>query len=166
MNTLNIADAVKSYLVDLACKDKLPMDIGELDIFTIETIIKKQIKKDTPKVKKVKTSLEKFLRSKAKDLKSDFNDVPMWVVIASNEFIEASKPTERDKMIEKASHLLSASDDDELVEMIKLIAENEDENEIIDYIDGVTAWEKVEYSFTCEQFCFEIGFSNAFYDKK
>lgn len=32
--------------------------------------------------------MEVFLRSKAKELKSDFNDVPQWVIEASNEFIE------------------------------------------------------------------------------
>ena len=43
--------------------------------------------------------LEAFLRTKAKELKSDFTDVPQWVIEATNEFFEKSKPSAEDKAI-------------------------------------------------------------------
>lgn len=37
------------------------------------------------------TPLEKFLRKRAEELDSDWEDVPMWVINASNEFFGAKK---------------------------------------------------------------------------
>lgn len=100
--------------------------------------------------------LEAFLRTKAKELKSDFTDVPQWVIEATNEFFEKSKPSAEDKAIELASHYLC---DGELStrEMIEAIANHEDQSDMIDNVEGVVVWEKVEYSFTCEDFLSEIG---------
>lgn len=105
---------------------------------------------------KNQSPLEVFLRSKAKELKSDFNDVPQWVIDASNDFIEKSKPSAKEKAIELASHYLSDGDLS-TEEMIEAIAEHEDQSDMIDNVDGVVVWEKVEYSFTCEDFLNEIG---------
>lgn len=104
-----------------------------------------------------RTPLEVFLRKKAKTLKSDFNDVPQWVIDASNEFIEQSKPSEEENAIELASHYLS---DGELSikEMVEAIANHEDQSDMIDDVEGVVVWEKVEWTFTCEQFLEEIGY--------
>lgn len=117
--------------------------------------------------KSKRSPLEVYLRKRAKELKSDWNDVPMWIIEEANKFFEASKPTKRQEIIERASHYLSGcSSDEEIATMVDLIAKNEDENEIIDYIEGVIVWEKVEYSFTCEQFLDEIGFTGDFYKTK
>lgn len=105
---------------------------------------------------KDQSPLEVFLRSKAKDLKSDFNDVPQWVINAANEFIEKSKPSAEDKAIELASHYLSDGDLS-TKEMIEAIANHEDQSDFIDNVEGVVVWEKVENSFTCEDFLSEIG---------
>ena len=101
--------------------------------------------------------LEVFLRSKAKELKSDFNDVPAWVIEASNEFIEKSKPSAKDKAIESASHYLCDSDELTIEEQIEAIANHEDQYDMIDNVEGVIVWEKVEWSFTCDSFLDQIG---------
>jgi len=88
--------------------------------------------------------------------------------------IEKVLPSKREEIIARASDMLcsgtfykdekrDADDSLSVEEMVQLIAENEDENEIIDYIEGVIVWEKIEYSFTAEQFCEHIGFTNDFY---
>ena len=41
--------------------------------------------------------------------------------------------------------------------MIEAIANHEDQSDMIDNVEGVVVWEKVEYSFTCEDFLSEIG---------
>ncbi len=101
--------------------------------------------------------MEVFLRSKAKELKSDFNDVPQWVIEASNEFIEKSQPSARDKAIELAGHYLCEPDDMTIEEAIEAIANHPDQRDMIDNVEGVIVWEKVEYAFTCEDFLNEIG---------
>ena len=62
------------------------------------------------------------------------------------------------KMLKNAAHYLCAADDDELRKMVEIIYNHEDEDEIIDYLDDVIVWEKVEFSFTCKQFIEQIGF--------
>ena len=49
--------------------------------------------------------------------------------------------------------------DDELLQMVKAIINHEDENELIDYIDDVYVWEKVEFSFSVGDFCVEVGYT-------
>ena len=61
------------------------------------------------------------------------------------------------KMVDNARHYLVADTDEEIREMIRLIYDYEDENEVIDYIDGVLVWEKVTNSFTCGQFIEHIS---------
>ncbi len=69
--------------------------------------------------------------------------------------IKKCLPTKEEKRIERAGQFLSATGD-ELKAMVKLIEDCEDENEMIDYIEGVDVWEKVEFSFTVKQFLEEI----------
>lgn len=73
------------------------------------------------------------------------------------ELVEKSKPSEREIMIERASHYLS---DGELSteEMCDAIANHEDQYDIIDNVEGVEVWEKVEGSFNCDDFLQEIGY--------
>jgi hypothetical protein len=82
------------------------------------------------------------------------------------EAIKSALPTKRDEIIAKASELLAYDSEISTEEMIKRIVKCKDENEIIDYIDGVDVWEKVEYSFTCEQFLEQIGYDEKAFKKK
>jgi hypothetical protein len=59
----------------------------------------------------------------------------------------------------KASLYLIFEDEAELIGMVKVIINHEDENKLIDYVDGVQVWEKVELGFTCKQFCKEIDYT-------
>jgi hypothetical protein len=61
------------------------------------------------------------------------------------------------KSISNAGHYLSFSDDEEIVVMIANIIDNENQDELIDYVDGVDVWEKVEFEFTCKEFLELIG---------
>lgn len=98
--------------------------------------------------------LTKYLKKKAKEFKSDWEDVPLWVITESAKFFERKHPkkTKLQLAIEKAGEYLVPDGGTQVEDMVKLIVNNPDENEIIDYIDGVTVWEKVEYSFTVKQF--------------
>ena len=81
--------------------------------------------------------------------------------------IKEQTPSKRQIMIDKAEQFLAYDNEVSTAEMIELIDKCEDENEIIDYIDGVSVWEKVEFSFTCEQFLEQIDFvAKDFYKKK
>ena len=62
----------------------------------------------------------------------------------------------KQKMIDNARQFLVTDSDQEIQEMIDLIEANPDENQEIDYVEGVEVWEKVHYSFTCKSFMFEI----------
>ena len=72
--------------------------------------------------------------------------------------IESQLPTQNEKAIELASHYLCESDEMSIEDQVKRVYNHEDEDDMIDNVDGVIVWEKVEYSFTCEQFIYEIGF--------
>ena len=109
MQSKKIAQAVKDYLVDLAIKDKLPMDMTTL-------------------------SIDKLVK-----------------------VIEKSLPTQEEKSIELASHYLSDGDLS-TKEMVEAIANHPDPYDLIDNVDGVVVWQKVEMSFTCEDFLNEIGY--------
>lgn len=71
--------------------------------------------------------------------------------------IEKQLPSDEDKAIELASHYLSDGDLS-TKEMVEAIANHEDQYDMIDNVEGVVVWEKVEWSFTCEQFLQEIGY--------
>jgi hypothetical protein len=55
-------------------------------------------------------------------------------------------------IIKKAGGFLSAGAENDIPTMVKLIYDNPDQNELIDYVDGVDVWEKVEFEFTCKEF--------------
>lgn len=64
------------------------------------------------------------------------------------------------KLIKKALDILSSDDlrDSKVLELIGKIRDNENQDELIDYVEGVQVWEKVELEFTCKQFLGEIGY--------
>jgi len=51
-----------------------------------------------------------------------------------------------------AGEYLSANAENDIPTMVKLIKENPNQNQLIDYVDGVDVWEKVEFEFTCKEF--------------
>ena len=60
-------------------------------------------------------------------------------------------------MLERASNYLSDGDLS-IEEMVEAIAEHTDGNDMIDNVEGVVVWEKVEYAFTCDYFLQEIQY--------
>ena len=54
--------------------------------------------------------------------------------------------------IKRAGDFLSANAENDIPTMVNLIKNNPDQNQLIDYIDGVDVWEKVEFEFTCKEF--------------
>ena len=70
--------------------------------------------------------------------------------------IESTLPSKKDKAIALAEHYLSDGDIS-TEEMIEAIANHDNQSDMIDNVDGVVVWEKVEWSFTCEDFLNEIG---------
>ena len=49
-------------------------------------------------------------------------------------------------------------DDISLVQMVKRINEHKNQDDLIDYVEGVNVWEKLEGKFTCKAFLEYIGF--------
>lgn len=73
--------------------------------------------------------------------------------------IKSKLPTEEEKRIERASHYLCESDDMTMEGQLDLIdAQAEiDDSVMLDDVDGIIVWEKVEYSFTVRDFLDEIS---------
>lgn len=55
----------------------------------------------------------------------------------------------------KAGDYLSGNDN---IKQVKLIVAHENENDLIDWVDGVEVCERFESSFTCETFLEQIGY--------
>jgi hypothetical protein len=70
--------------------------------------------------------------------------------------IQGFLPTQKDEAVERASHYL-CDGDLTILEQVEAIANHENEDDLIDYVDGVVVWEKVEYSYTCDKFLSDIG---------
>ena len=75
------------------------------------------------------------------------------------EVVESTMPSARDIAISQAEHYLCNSDDLTIEQQIQAIENHEDQNDLIDNVDGVIVWDKVEYSFSCEDFLSEIGWN-------
>ncbi len=74
------------------------------------------------------------------------------------EHLPTDKEFKKELMLERADAYLCPNEDVSLEEMINAIANNENQTEMIDYVDGVVVWEKVEFDFTCEEFLDLIGY--------
>lgn len=94
------------------------------------------------------------------ELPTDLNELS---IVDLGVVIKKELPSKKEQIIERASHLL-ADGELSIEEMVKAIADNKDEYQIIDYVEGVNVWEKVEYSFTCKQFLDEIDYTEDFND--
>jgi antitoxin component of RelBE/YafQ-DinJ toxin-antitoxin module len=79
------------------------------------------------------------------------------------EIIDSFSPSRQEKAVEEASHYLCFFDDEETGEEVSIktqlerIAAHPDQDDFIDNVEGVMVWEKVEYSFTCDQFLDQVG---------
>lgn len=67
-----------------------------------------------------------------------------------DKLMNAFEPTPEDK----ASEILSSDDEYSLKDMIELIQDQDavDGSCMIDYVDGVIVWEKMQMEFTCDEF--------------
>ncbi len=63
------------------------------------------------------------------------------------------------KLIRQAGQILSGDSDKEIEKMIKILrkALKEQPDQTADYVDGITMWQNVEYSFTVKAACEYIG---------
>ena len=61
------------------------------------------------------------------------------------------------QMVKNARHYLVADSEKELRRMIRNILDCENGSQLIDYIDGVLVWEKIEYSFSVDGFIEHIS---------
>lgn len=112
----------------------------------------------------MKKDLTQYLKNKAKELKSDWNDVPAWVIDASVEFFKQTKKT---KTIEEALGEYLCEDDEHFPEIIKALKDalTNNPDQLVDFIpfkkgkqkSTITMWEPVESTFTVKNFCELVG---------
>ena len=62
------------------------------------------------------------------------------------------------RVLTKAQQYLCADDDDDLINQVNNIVNMIDKNELIDYVDEVVVWSKVEFEFTCKEFLKVVGY--------
>ena len=62
------------------------------------------------------------------------------------------------RVLTKAQQYLCADDDKDLITQFTNILYNLDQHELIDYVDEVVVWSKVEFEFTCMEFLKEVGY--------
>ena len=62
-------------------------------------------------------------------------------------------------VLNTAKWILCTSNDEELIEMIKLIIDHENKGELIDNIDGVDTWIQVENTYSVESFLENICYT-------
>lgn len=62
------------------------------------------------------------------------------------------------KVLEKAKQYLCADNDVDLINQVTNIVNNINQRELIDYIDDVVVWSKLEFEFTCQEFLVLIGY--------
>lgn len=80
------------------------------------------------------------------------------------DILNDKQPTGKDEAIEHATHYLCDSDELTMEEQIRAIAAHaeEDGSDLIDEVEGVVVWEKVEWSITCDDFLEMIGWKDSF----
>ena len=57
-----------------------------------------------------------------------------------------------DAVLDRARQYLCADDENDLINQITNIESNINKRELIDYVDEVVVWSKVEFEFTCQEF--------------
>ena len=63
------------------------------------------------------------------------------------------------KILEKAKQYLCSDNDTDLENQITNIVNTINRHELIDYVDDVVVWSKLEFEFTCQEFLTLIGLS-------
>ena len=61
-------------------------------------------------------------------------------------------------VLQKARQYLCTNDDKDLLNQFGSIVNNINQDELIDYVDEVVVWSKLELEFTCKQFLNEVGY--------
>lgn len=109
--------------------------------------------------------LKKFLKQRAKEMKSDFNDVPEWVIKASVEFF--NKKQEDEQYVNRIGNFISSSEVEEDRAIVKFLQEA-DEDVLSEFAHGfefhdgkgnvieISMWEPLEH-FTLRQLAEAIG---------
>jgi DNA-binding transcriptional regulator GbsR (MarR family) len=94
--------------------------------------------------------------------KSKFNVDTKGAYECMIEFLEEKYPRNiggyNVKVLTKAQQYLCADDDDDLLNQFTNIVKNVNQDELIDYVDEVVVWSKVEFEFTCKEFLNEVGY--------
>ena len=62
------------------------------------------------------------------------------------------------RVLEKVRQYLCADNDRDLISQFTNIVYNINQDELIDYVDEVVVWSKVEFEFTCKDFLNEVGY--------
>ncbi len=105
-------------------------------------------------IKEIATAVRIAVENQLDPMGHDSNELEQLILNTINGFL----PTEEELRIERASHYLCDSDDMTIADQLALIEAQADidEDEMIDNVEGVIVWEKVEWSFTVEDFLYEI----------
>jgi len=74
--------------------------------------------------------------------------------------IESCIPTANETAYEKAGNYLCETESMSIRDMVQAIAENKKQNNLIDTVEGVVVWQKVENTFNCNEFLELIGYEN------
>jgi len=94
--------------------------------------------------------------------KSKFNVDTKGAYECMIEFLEEKYPRNiggyNVKVLTKAQQYLCADDDDDLLNQFTNIVKNVNQDELIDYVDEVVVWSKVEFEFTCKEFLNVVGY--------
>lgn len=69
----------------------------------------------------------------------------------------------RQNVITKARHLLCELDtDQDVVDAVKAVLGHPNQDQYVDWVDGIIVWDKVSNTFTCEEFLDEIEYYEGF----
>jgi len=81
--------------------------------------------------------------------------LPYLLKLAKAQGFDRVTESNEEDWVQAASYYLSGSDVEAQVERI---ASEEHQDEMIDYVEGVTVWEPLENSFTCAKFLDAVGY--------
>jgi hypothetical protein len=169
MKNQDIAYAIKELLVNMAVEDKLPMDMTMLDESLFIPILEANTPNLTQHSQRNLIAIENFILHYThgeEPLSSEMTKCALEYIEEDHVDGEGAEEsiTERidavarrkQKMVENARQFLVADSDEDIQRMINLIENYSDETQTIDFIEGVDVWEKVQYSFNCKDFMFQI----------
>ena len=105
-------------------------------------------------VKEIATAVRIAVENQLDPMGHDSNALEQLIL----DTISGLVPSAEDERIERASHYLCDADDITIADQLALIdAQAEiDDTVMLDHVEGVIVWEKVEFSFTVGEFLDEI----------